>query len=104
MVFVVYAVLTVMLLAPRVSAVPLWASVPAVDVAPSVDKGLTDCFRMTASHWKFPNAPHDLGTYPFVTGRDDGGEGMPVEESGNMLILCDAIAHAEQRPLLERRQ
>ena len=48
-----------------------------------------------SSHWKFPNAPHDLGTYPFVTGRDDGGEGMPVEESGNMLILCDAIAHAE---------
>jgi hypothetical protein len=46
-------------------------------------------------HWKFPNAPHDLGTYPLVFGRDDGGEGMPVEESGNMLILCDAIAHAD---------
>jgi hypothetical protein len=47
------------------------------------------------AHWKFPNAPHDLGTYPFVTGRDDGGEGMPVEESGNMILLCDAIAQAE---------
>jgi len=44
-------------------------------------------------HWKFPNAPHDLGTYPLVFGRDDGGEGMPVEESGNMILLCDAIAH-----------
>ncbi len=49
-------------------------------------------------HWKFPNAPHDLGTYPDVTGRDDGGEGMPVEESGNMIILCDAIAQAEGKP------
>jgi hypothetical protein len=48
-----------------------------------------------SSHWKFPNAPHDLGTYPIVMGRDDGGEGMPVEESGNMLILCDAIAQAD---------
>lgn len=28
--------------------------VEAVDIAPSVDKGLTDCFRTTASHWKFP--------------------------------------------------
>ena len=49
-------------------------------------------------HWKFPNAPHDLGTYPLVFGRDDGGEAMPVEESGNLLILCDAIAHAEGKP------
>ncbi len=46
-----------------------------------------------SSHWKFPNAPHDLGTYPIARGTDDGGEGMPVEESGNMLILCDAVAH-----------
>jgi len=51
-----------------------------------------------SSHWKFPNAPHDLGTYPVVNGRDDGGEGMPVEESGNMLILCDAIAQEEKSP------
>ena len=48
-----------------------------------------------SSHWKFPNAPHDLGTYPIARGTDDGGEGMPVEESGNMLILCDAIAQEE---------
>jgi hypothetical protein len=46
-------------------------------------------------HWKFPNAPHDLGTYPIARGTDDGGEGMPVEESGNMLILCDAVAQIE---------
>jgi hypothetical protein len=48
-----------------------------------------------SSHWKFPNAPHDLGTYPLALGRDDGGEGMPVEESGNMILLCDAIAQAD---------
>ncbi len=48
-----------------------------------------------SSHWRFPNAPHDLGTYPIARGTDDGGEGMPVEESGNMLILCDALAQAE---------
>ena len=48
-----------------------------------------------SDHWKFPNAPHDLGTYPIAKGTDDGGEGMPVEESGNMLILCDAIAQSE---------
>ena len=46
-------------------------------------------------HWKFPNAPHDLGTYPIASGTDDGGEGMPVEESANMLILLDGIAKEE---------
>ncbi len=45
--------------------------------------------------WKFPNSPHDLGTYPLAHGTDDGGEGMPVEESGNMILLCDAIAQSE---------
>jgi hypothetical protein len=45
--------------------------------------------------WKFPCAPHDLGTYPVARGTDDGGEAMPVEESGNILILMDGIAHAE---------
>jgi hypothetical protein len=48
-----------------------------------------------SSHWRFPNAPHDLGTYPKAHGTDDGGEGMPVEESGNMILLCDAVAQAE---------
>ena len=71
---------------------PIW-----VLLSPTLAKAtlVSNLDYSASSHWRFPNAPHDLGTYPIVMGRDDGGEGMPVEESGNMLILCDAIAQAE---------
>ncbi|MEO7714694.1 MAG: DUF4965 domain-containing protein, partial [Capsulimonas sp.] len=49
----------------------------------------------SSERWKFPNSPHDLGTYPIARGTDDGGEQMPVEESGNMILLCDAIAKSD---------
>lgn len=78
---------------------------------PALLKGMmTPIFEYASlKRWPWRYAPHDLGTYPLANGQVYGGgeksedRQMPVEESGNMLILAAAIARADGNAEYARR-
>ena len=51
-------------------------------------------YYVESGKWTYPFAPHDIGIYPIADGQVSQTS-LPVEESGNMLIMTAAIATME---------
>lgn len=54
-------------------------------------------YYVESGKWEHPFAPHDVGIYPIANGQVTETF-LPVEESGNILILTTAIAAMEGNP------
>lgn len=61
---------------------------------PQLAKGLLNFifYETVHGYWTHPFPPHDIGIYPHAEG-NNYSIGMPVEESGNMLLMTAAICH-----------